>query len=795
MPYIGNPAVVGDSTNTFKLLDDIQSFTLTFDATDTSVVSISADTLTFRNHRFLTGQRVTYNDGGGTAIGGLADGVYFIIKVDQNTIKLASSASNAASSTAINLTSGAAGGSHTLNVAFDSINTKFSATHSSGTKAGVSRAGQISLSINGVIQQPQDTGSPTVGYGVLPGSIIIFSTAPAATDKVFGTFIGEVAASFDLTDNTVDNFTGDGSTTSFNLSRDVPSSNDVLVTLDGVTQYPTDSSATRSYAVIESTLTFVSAPDTGVAIQVRHIGFAGATTSAVTGFYGRQGNVALVNTDDISVQNISAGIGTFNTIAVGGTVSIGGTLTYEDVTNIDSVGLVTARNGIVVGSGITLSKDGDGFFTGIVTATSFSGSGANLTSLPAAQLSGTAAAINGSNITNLNASAIASGTVPTARLGSGTASSSTFLAGDSTYKTVTGTTINNNANNRIITGSGTANTLEGESGLTYDGSTLQVNGDGQFTGNDGTANQLKWDKSDDSLYFRDGVKAQFGTGGDLKIFHDGSDSYVSQTGTGNLILQGNASNNIAIRAKSGEEGINLIPDGAVQLYHDNRLRAYTVGNGFYVEQAELNDDVDILLNNKSTSIGNNQKSALTCRVAKDAGGSHGGTNRSAVFGHNFNSTTGGGGFFTIRANDGTGRDFYMDNNTNLRVNYGHSNIGTTNGTVVGSQSSDIRNKNLVGDGSVSYGLSEILQLNPIKYQYKKELVNRIGFSAQQVESIIPESVYDTGQDQDNEGNVVSGDTIKAMYYVDLIPVLVNAIKELKTENDALKARVTTLEGS
>ena len=359
MPYIGNPAVVGDSTNNFKLLDDIQSFTVTFDATDTSIVSISGNTLTFRNHRFLTGQRVTYNDGGGTAIGGLADGVYFIIKVDANTIQLATNASNAASSTAIDLTSGAAGGSHTLNVAFDSVNTKFSATHSSGTKAGVSRAGQISLSINGVIQQPQDTGSPTVGYGVLPGSIIIFSTAPAATDKVFGTFIGEVAASFDLTDNTVDNFTGDGSTTSFNLSRDVPSSNDVLVTLDGVTQYPTDSSATRSYAVIESTLTFVSAPDTGVAIQVRHIGFAGATTSAVTGFYGRQGNVALVNTDDISVQNISAGIGTFNTIAVGGTVSIGGTLTYEDVTNIDSVGLVTARNGIVVGSGITLSKDGD----------------------------------------------------------------------------------------------------------------------------------------------------------------------------------------------------------------------------------------------------------------------------------------------------------------------------------------------------------------------------------------------------------------------------------------------------
>ena len=50
-----------------------------------------------------------------------------------------------------------------------------------------------------------------------------------------------------------------------------------------------------------------------------------------------------------------------------GNVSVGGTLTYEDVTNIDAVGLVTARNGIVVGSGITLSKDGNIFTTGIST--------------------------------------------------------------------------------------------------------------------------------------------------------------------------------------------------------------------------------------------------------------------------------------------------------------------------------------------------------------------------------------------------------------------------------------------
>ena len=48
---------------------------------------------------------------------------------------------------------------------------------------------------------------------------------------------------------------------------------------------------------------------------------------------------------------------------------------------------------------------------------------------------------------------------------------------DPTFETVTGTTINNNADNRLITGSGTANTLNGEANLTFDGSNLGINGD------------------------------------------------------------------------------------------------------------------------------------------------------------------------------------------------------------------------------------------------------------------------------------------------------------------------------
>ena len=64
-----------------------------------------------------------------------------------------------------------------------------------------------------------------------------------------------------------------------------------------------------------------------------------------------------------------------------GTVGIAGTLTYEDVTNVDSIGMITARTGVIVGSGVTLNATGV-IATGVITATSFSGSGANLTNLP-----------------------------------------------------------------------------------------------------------------------------------------------------------------------------------------------------------------------------------------------------------------------------------------------------------------------------------------------------------------------------------------------------------------------------
>ena len=59
MPYIGNNHIAGDHTNNFKVLDDISSFTATFDGSATSVVDTTNNTIRAVEHRFIQGQRVT----------------------------------------------------------------------------------------------------------------------------------------------------------------------------------------------------------------------------------------------------------------------------------------------------------------------------------------------------------------------------------------------------------------------------------------------------------------------------------------------------------------------------------------------------------------------------------------------------------------------------------------------------------------------------------------------------------------------------------------------------------------
>lgn len=95
----------------------------------------------------------------------------------------------------------------------------------------------------------------------------------------------------------------------------------------------------------------------------------------------------LTGTPSITVNSIIASDASFS-----GNVSIAGTLTYEDVVNVDSLGIITARSGVLIGPsisvGATITSYGDAVFAGIVTAVSFVGSGSNLTGITTSQISG-----------------------------------------------------------------------------------------------------------------------------------------------------------------------------------------------------------------------------------------------------------------------------------------------------------------------------------------------------------------------------------------------------------------------
>ena len=127
---------------------------------------------------------------------------------------------------------------------------------------------------------------------------------------------------------------------------------------------------------------------------------------SATKFIGNGSSLTGITADtlgDLSKLKVT-GLSTFNgnvdvnaDVDISGNLSIGGTLTYEDVTNVDSIGLITARGGIaVLGSGVTVTGLSTFYndlnvgsaitmlsSSGIVSATKFYGDGSSLTGISA----------------------------------------------------------------------------------------------------------------------------------------------------------------------------------------------------------------------------------------------------------------------------------------------------------------------------------------------------------------------------------------------------------------------------
>ena len=139
---------------------------------------------------------------------------------------------------------------------------------------------------------------------------------------------------------------------------------------------------------------------------------------------GASGTPTIESPNNLNLNAVNVAISTNatvgGTLSVTGSVSVGGTLTYEDVKNVDSIGIITARTGVkVTGGELTVGNNIRLGNAGVVTATSFIGDGSGLTGVTASGTGvliknsgstvGTAGTINFGN--NLSVSALSAGAV------------------------------------------------------------------------------------------------------------------------------------------------------------------------------------------------------------------------------------------------------------------------------------------------------------------------------------------------------------------------------------------------
>ena len=141
-------------------------------------------------------------------------------------------------------------------------------------------------------------------------------------------------------------------------------------------------------------------------------------------------------------------------------------------------------------------------------------------------------------------------------------------------------------------GSGVLSWSQDASGIPASGGTFtggiifenDVTFDGATAGRD-----IIFDRSDNALEFVDNAKATFGTDSDLNIYHNGSHSFITNSG-GDLVL---GYSNIYLQAVSGENSVRCLQNGATELYYDAVKKLETTASGATVTGRLLTDGVSM----------------------------------------------------------------------------------------------------------------------------------------------------------------------------------------------------------
>jgi len=109
------------------------------------------------------------------------------------------------------------------------------------------------------------------------------------------------------------------------------------------------------------------------------------------------------------------------------------------------------------------------------------------------------------------------------------------------------------------------------------------------------------------IFLGDGVKSLYGNSSDLQIYHDGTDSFIDDTGTGDLRIR---SNFLKIEKYTGETMATFNDDNAVELYYNNEKKLETTGDGVNVIGGTTTGSTHRLSVGKTASGVGNNKSIL-----------------------------------------------------------------------------------------------------------------------------------------------------------------------------------------
>jgi hypothetical protein len=280
------------------------------------------------------------------------------------------------------------------------------------------------------------------------------------------------------------------------------------------------------------------------------------------------------------------------------------------------------------------------------------------------------------------------------------------------------------------------------------GGNLDVNGKNINFGDAATAG------SDDTL--------QFGASQDLKIYHDGSHSYINDSGTGNLRLAGSQVD-IMGGTDSGETMATFVDNGAVTLYNDNSVKLATSSTGITVTGNITNASGDFTLD-------------VAGDISLDADGGDilfkdGGTTIATLSNtsSDFVITTGvQDKDFIIKGDDGGSAI------TALTLDMSAAGAATFNNDVTAF--SDRRLKTDIKN--IENALPKVMQMQGVYYKRNdvEDAREQVGVIAQDMEAIVPEVVL-TADDKMQT---------KSVDYGKLCAVLIESIKELKAEIDELK---------